>query len=73
MCLTLLISMFFAGYQPVIFVLQALPGRPLGESIQVAFSVKAMEPNDIFQKKDAIAFLSMKKIQDQDEAGVRFL
>jgi hypothetical protein len=53
----------FVGYSPVIFTLfssQTIPGM-----ITVAFSERPLQPNEKFSKKDAVAILDMKKINEQ--------
>ena len=52
----------FAGYQPLIL---ALPSHIVTENAQpvIIFTEHALQPNDHFAKKDAIAWLRMQKIE----------
>jgi hypothetical protein len=54
----------FTGYNPVIFALHSLP-EPAAPVITILFSHKSLQPNETFHRKDAIAILSMQKIQQQ--------
>lgn len=53
----------FVGYHPLIL---AIPPRDIDEpAIQIVFSNKVLQPNEHYSQKDAIALLSLKKLQDQ--------
>lgn len=53
----------FVGYHPLIFAIAA--DIATAETTDVIFSNTAFQPNDLFLQKDAIASLSLKKIQEQ--------
>jgi len=53
----------FTGYNPVIFAMPADPGLPT--SLRLIFSQHILLPNELFSKKDALAFLEMKIIHKQ--------
>jgi flavin reductase (DIM6/NTAB) family NADH-FMN oxidoreductase RutF len=53
----------FVGYCPVVFAFNNLPGRPA--TINLLISQKSFLPNDHFEKKDALAYIAMKKIHEQ--------
>jgi hypothetical protein len=57
----------FTGYSPLIFTLNspALNNQELSANIEIIFSRQSMQPNDIFEKKDAIARLSLQLVQKQ--------
>lgn len=57
----------FAGYCPLIFAFHSF--KTLAKNIDLAFCHNSLQPNDIFPKKDAIARLSMKKINEQIPGG----
>jgi hypothetical protein len=57
----------FTGYSPLIIILNSPTGnnRELPPDIEIIFSQKSLQPNDVFEKKDAIARLSLKLILKQ--------
>jgi hypothetical protein len=55
----------FTGYSPLIITLYSSADRELPADIDIAFSQQSLQPNDFFEKKDAIARLSMKMIRKQ--------
>jgi hypothetical protein len=57
----------FAGYSPLIFVLSSLLSGMAGEqqTIQLVFSEEQLQPNEAFNKKDAVVLLTLKKIYQQ--------
>lgn len=54
----------FVGYYPLVFALQVSPGlaKILPDIIDLAFTAAPLQPNAFFSKKDAIAWLTLKKI-----------
>lgn len=61
----------FTGYSPLIFTLNSPAGnnRELPVNIEIVFSQQSLQPNDIFEKKDAIARLSLKMIRKQSHGN----
>ena len=53
----------FVGYHPLILALDAKDGR--GDTIDIIFCNKALQPNEVFSQKDAIATLRLQKIKGQ--------
>ena len=53
----------FVGYQPLIIAIAS--DIETAETTDVIFSNNVLQPNDLFLQKDAIATLSLKKIQEQ--------
>ncbi|HEX7903064.1 MAG TPA: hypothetical protein VF487_04215 [Chitinophagaceae bacterium] len=53
----------FVGYHPLIFAIAA--DIETAETIDIIFSSHTLQPNDLFSQKDAIATLSLKKINEQ--------
>lgn len=53
----------FAGYCPLVFAFYS--SKTLPGNIDLVFSHHSLQPNEIFVKKDAIARLSMRKINEQ--------
>lgn len=57
----------FTGYNPLLFTLHSLPADLLQlSSITLVFSHQLLQPNEVFSHKDAIATLTLQKIQEQD-------
>ncbi len=52
----------FVGYCPLVF---AFTNMDLPENIQLIFTNRQLQPNDIFLKKDAIALLKLRRIKQQ--------
>ena len=61
-------SHLFVGYSPLIFAFPSSVINNKQESLNIIFSGKPYQPNEIPAKKDAIALLSLKKI-DQAEVN----
>lgn len=61
----------FVGYSPVIFAITSLPNGEPGqwETIQIAFCNNPLQENEVFNEKDAIALLFLKKIQEKEIEG----
>jgi flavin reductase (DIM6/NTAB) family NADH-FMN oxidoreductase RutF len=57
----------FTGYCPLIFALNSSPidRRNLPDKIDIIFSQHSRQPNEILEKKDAIALLSLQLIRRQ--------
>lgn len=57
----------FTGYSPLIFTLYSTSVKEgeLTEKIDIIFSERRLKPNEFLEKKDAMAFLSLKMIQRQ--------
>lgn len=51
----------FVGYHPLILALPSVPGAGQ-DVIEILFTDKTLQPNELFSKKDAIAWLQLKKI-----------
>ena len=58
---------FFTGYSPLIFTLNSAAGNnlELSANIEIIFSQQSLQPNEAFEKKAAIAWLSLKLIHKQ--------
>ena len=65
----------FTGYSPLIFTLHSpAGGNPeVPANIEIIFSLRSLQPNDIFKNKDAIASLSLKLIQKQPAGDILIL
>jgi hypothetical protein len=61
----------FTGYSPLIFTLYspANNNQELPAAIDIIFTGQSLHPNDHFEKKDAIALLSLKMIRKQSAGG----
>lgn len=57
----------FTGYSPLIFTLNSSTNNngKLPDSIDIVFTQQLFQPNDVFEKKDAIARLSLQLIRKQ--------
>jgi hypothetical protein len=56
----------FAGYNPLIFSLpSSATTSNQSSTINIAFTQHELHPNELFNKKDAVAMLSLKKIKEQ--------
>jgi len=57
----------FTGYNPLIFTLYStfIKEGELSEKIDIIFSEQCLKPNEFLEKKDAIAWLSLKMIRRQ--------
>lgn len=57
----------FTGYSPLIFTLNSSTNNngKLPDSIDIVFSQQSLQPNVFFEKKDAIAWLSLQLIRKQ--------
>jgi hypothetical protein len=62
----------FTGYSPLIFTLYSSAGgnQELPASIEIVFSQQSLQPNDLFEKKDVIALLSLKMIRKQPAGNI---
>jgi hypothetical protein len=55
----------FTGYSPLIFTLISSDlNEPLSK-IEIVFSQRSLQPNDLFRERDALAILSLRLIQKQ--------
>ncbi|HEX2683822.1 MAG TPA: hypothetical protein VHL77_07810, partial [Ferruginibacter sp.] len=63
-------SHLFVGYNPLIFAFAA--SAQLSPSIKIIFTQRAMQLNDVFRAKDAIASLDMQLIKEQSMQEVLF-
>jgi len=65
----------FTGYSPLIFTLYSPAGSnpELPANIEIIFSQRSLQPNDLFTKKDAIARLSLKLIRKQSAGDITIL
>ena len=55
----------FTGYSPLIFTLISSNLKEPSSNIEMFFSQRSLQPNDLFKKKDALAWLSLRLIQQQ--------
>jgi flavin reductase (DIM6/NTAB) family NADH-FMN oxidoreductase RutF len=55
----------FTGYSPLIFTLTSSDLKEPFSNIEIAFSQRSLQPNDLFKKRDALAWLSLRLIQKQ--------
>jgi hypothetical protein len=60
----------FTGYNPLIFTLYSAVNHELAAGIDIVFSQRSFQPNDIFEKKDAIAKLSLQLIRKQKAGDI---
>jgi flavin reductase (DIM6/NTAB) family NADH-FMN oxidoreductase RutF len=62
----------FTGYSPLIFTLYSPDKKKqeLPAAIDIIFTQQSLQPNDHFEKKDAIAHLSLKMIRKQLPGGI---
>jgi hypothetical protein len=55
----------FIGYSPLIFTLTSSELKEPFSNIEIVFSQRSLQPNDLFKKRDALAKLSLRLIQKQ--------
>ena len=55
----------FTGYSPLIFTLISSNLKEPSSNIEMFFSQRSLQPNDFFKKKDALAWLSLRLIQQR--------
>jgi flavin reductase (DIM6/NTAB) family NADH-FMN oxidoreductase RutF len=55
----------FTGYSPLIFTLISSDLKEPFSKIEMFFSQRSLQPNDLFKKRDALAWLSLRLIQKQ--------
>ena len=55
----------FTGYSPLIFTLISSDLKEPFSNIEMFFSQRSLQPNDLFKKRDALAWLSLGLIQKQ--------
>ena len=55
----------FTGYSPLIFSLISSDLKEPLSNIEMFFSQRSLQPNDLFKKRDALAWLSLRLIQKQ--------
>ena len=55
----------FTGYSPLIFTLRSSDLKEPFSTIEMCFSQRSLQPNDLFKKRDALAWLSLRLIQKQ--------
>ena len=55
----------FTGYSPLIFTLISSDLKEPFSNIEMFFSQRSLQPNDLFKKRDALAWLSLRLIQKQ--------
>ena len=55
----------FTGYSPLIFTLIFSDLKEPFSNIEMFFSQRSLQPNDLFKKRDALAWLSLRLIQKQ--------
>jgi len=55
----------FTGYSPLVFTLISSDLKEPFFNIEMFFSQRPLQPNDFFKKKDALAWLSLRLIQNQ--------
>ncbi len=55
----------FTGYSPLIFTLISSYLKEPFSYIEMFFSQRSLQPNDLFKKRDALAWLSLRLIQKQ--------
>ncbi len=55
----------FTGYSPLIFTLTSSDLKEPFSNIEIVFSQRSLQPNDLFKKRDALAWLSLRLIQEQ--------
>src|SRR4026208_1994049 len=57
----------FTGYSPLVFAFPSFNEINLSqtENITIAFTQKSVKPNEIFNKKDALAIIDFKKMSEQ--------
>src|SRR4029079_13228199 len=55
----------FTGYSPLIFTLISSDLKEPFSKIEMFFSQRSLQPNDLFKKRDALAWLSLGLIQKQ--------
>jgi len=55
----------FTGYSPLIFTLIFSDLKEPFSKIEMFFSQRSLQPNDLFKKRDALAWLSLRLIQKQ--------
>src|SRR4029079_6721053 len=55
----------FTGYSPLIFTLIFSDLKEPFSKIEMFFSQRSLQPNDLFKKRDALAWLSLGLIQKQ--------
>ena len=55
----------FTGYSPLVFTLISSNLKEPFSTIEMFFSQRSLQPNDFFKKKDALASLSLRLIQNQ--------
>jgi flavin reductase (DIM6/NTAB) family NADH-FMN oxidoreductase RutF len=55
----------FTGYSPLIFTLTSSDLKESFSNIEIVFSQRSLQPNDLFKQRDALAWLSLKLIQKQ--------
>ena len=61
----------FTGYSPLVFALHTLPEDPtLSDEIEMIYAMHSMQANELFEKKDALARLSLKLIKKQPVDGI---
>ncbi len=65
-------SHLFTGYSPLIVTLYspANNNQELPADIDIVYTPQPLQPNDHFEKKDAIALLSLKMIRKQPAGGI---
>lgn len=65
----------FTGYSPLIFTLYSTSVKEgeLTEKIDIIFSEHCLKPNEFPEKKDAIAWLSLKMIRRQSAGDVNIV
>ena len=62
----------FTGYSPLILALYSTSGNDdeLAEKIEIVFSEESFKPNECLEKKDAVAWLSLKMIRRQSAGSM---
>ena len=55
----------FTGYSPLIFTLTSSNLKEPSSNIEMFSSQRSLQPNDFFKKKDALAWLSLRLIQQR--------
>src|SRR5215813_2162898 len=55
----------FTGYSPLIFTLISPGPGELSTDIEIVFTQRSLQPNDLFRERDALASLSLRLIKKQ--------
>ncbi|HMK02624.1 MAG TPA: hypothetical protein VK489_00450 [Ferruginibacter sp.] len=55
----------FVGYSPLVLAFPSLPGIVFPLSLRLIFSARVLQPNEYFLKKDALATLELRIIEEQ--------